>query len=197
MGAREVMSISIVKGSLLDAHVDAIVNPANLFLRNGAGLARIIDKAARGDQNGRNYTLTPSQREYERQLSKVPTISTGNVAVTSAGVLPFRGIIHAVGPVWTDGSYCEGPLLHRVHERICEEAISRGWQSVGIPAISCGLFRFPAERAAPYAVAGVLHALAQQDLAVSGRELDVRFYLMEDGHVSAWTKALDNPALRP
>lgn len=188
------MSISVLRGSLLDADTDAIVNPANLFLRHGAGLARIIANAAApsAPADSERYRIGQAWQAEQRA---VPTITTGNVAVTSAGCLPHKGIIHAVGPVWEDGTYGEGFLLLRVHQRACEEAISRGWTSVAFPAISCGLFRFPADKAAPYAVAGVMHALADQDLAVSGRELDVRFYLMEAEHVSAWTKALDNPAV--
>lgn len=182
------MSITIHRGSLLDADTDAIVNPANLFLRNGAGLARIIETAALkvpvSAQTGKSYPEAAERaRKYRGEVNSVPTISTGNVAVTSAGCLPHKGIIHAVGPVWTDGTYGEGYALLRAHERACEEAEKRGW-SIGFPAISCGLFRFPADKAAPYALAGVSRH------SICG--LDVRFYLMEDAHVSAWAEALDN-----
>lgn len=185
------MSITIHRGSLLEADTDCIVNPANLFLRHGAGLAKIIADAARGPaprnpgMDERSWHSRSRQTaiaaEWDAEQRKVPTIATGNVAVTSAGVLPFKGIIHAVGPVWEDGTFGEGFLLARVHERACEAASQRGWTSIAFPAISCGLFRFPAEKAAPYAISGVK----------AFDFLDVRFYLVEDAHVSAWTTALD------
>lgn len=179
------MSITIVQGDLLKQPVDAIVNPANLFLRHGAGLARKIADAATYLPNVTVDDEWLAQSRKVRQWEdeqRVPTIPTGGVHVTSAGVLPFKGVIHAVGPVWGGGKFLEEDLLEIVHENICDATQDRGWKSIAIPAISCGLFRFPVEKAAPIAVA----------VATWDWDLDITFALFEDEHFYAYADAALN-----
>lgn len=187
------MSIAIAEGSILDFKGDAIVNPANGFLMHGAGLARVIDRAARNawtpqgvvnmsvaDIKARVAEDVEKIRAYVSDHQRTPTIATGNVAVTSAGVLPYKGIIHAVGPVWNGGRFCEAALLASAHAEAVAAAHARSWESVAFPAISCGLFGYPVERAAKIAVEAVLFA--------SLFDVDVTFYPF--GFEAEYTRAL-------
>lgn len=158
------MSIDIRSGSILDFEGDCIVNPANSFLHHGAGLAHIIANAAAPRVPGAAYLddTEPGRAKqraaslgWRAEQSQHPLIPTGSVGVTSAGALPYKGIIHAVGPIWGGGQFCEATLLTSVHEEACAAAHERGWCSIAFPAISCGIFGFPVYKAAALAVAAV------------------------------------------
>lgn len=174
--------IRVMRGDLLAQPVDCIVNPANGFLRHGAGLARVIDQAAQG--YGRRWDADPQKigqwNGDHRDARRGGPIATGAVHVTSAGCLPFKGVVHAVGPVWGGGKLHELDLLQAVHVNACEAALAHGWESIGFPAISCGLFRFPVRYAAPIAL-GVANDYKSR--------LQVTFALFEDEHYSAYTDA--------
>jgi O-acetyl-ADP-ribose deacetylase (regulator of RNase III) len=150
------MSIEIREGSILDFEGDAIVNPANCFMNHGAGLARIIANAAQpygARLHAQNACADPESEvgrayRWQQEHDSPGLTATGNVRVTSAGVLPFKGIIHAVGPIWNGGTFMEADLLDRLTERILEVSLERGWKSVALPAISCGIFGFPVDLAA-------------------------------------------------
>jgi O-acetyl-ADP-ribose deacetylase (regulator of RNase III) len=147
------VSIEIREGSILDFEGDCVVNPANSFMRHGAGLARIIADAAQSvgysAQTGKpDPARFAAARAFRAENAAVSLTATGNVAVTSAGVLPFKGIVHAVGPIWNGGAYHEAELLERVVDRALAEALDREWRTIALPAISCGIFGFPVDRAA-------------------------------------------------
>jgi O-acetyl-ADP-ribose deacetylase (regulator of RNase III) len=74
--------------------------------------------------------------------------------------LPARHVIHAVGPVWHGGTNREDELLASCYRRALELCQANALSSVAFPAISTGVYRFPAERAAGIAVATVAEALA-------------------------------------
>ena len=175
-----------MQDDLLAQPVDCIVNPANGFLRHGAGLAKLIARGAApsepaGSLDARQTpVLTDAAKAWWRE-QHVPTIATGDVHVTSAGALPFKGIIHAVGPVWKDGSLCEKALLASAHDNALAAAAERGWKSIAFPAISCGLFRFPVEIAAPIALKSAQGFRDQFET--------ITFALFEDSHFAAWRRA--------
>ena len=83
-----------------------------------------------------------------------------------------RWVVHAVGPVWRGGSADERELLASAHRRALEVAAELGARSVAFPAISCGIYGFPAELAAPIAVGAARHALNRFD--------EIRFVLFDD-----------------
>ena len=74
--------------------------------------------------------------------------------------MPARHVIHAVGPVWHGGSQGEDELLASCYRRAIELCQANDLASVAFPAISTGVYRFPADRAAGIAVATVVAALA-------------------------------------
>lgn len=176
----------IVQTDILTVEADAIVNPANSFLRHGGGLAKVIADAAAPPASLSFHEPTKSQadidfaRNWREEQVYHPNIPTGGVGVTSAGALPYKGIIHAVGPIWGGGGYHEESLLARTHLDAFEMCIEKNWKSVVVPAISCGIFGFPVERASRVAV---LCADAYDDV------LDITFALFSQEHYDAYIAA--------
>ncbi|MGD9697096.1 MAG: macro domain-containing protein [Thermoleophilia bacterium] len=140
------MAIEFIVGDLLAQPVDAVVNAANESLMHGGGIAAVIARAA-----------GPRLDEQSRAIGHVPT---GDAAVTTAGDLPQRAVIHAVGPVWRGGDAGEPRLLASCHGAVVARAAEHGLATVALPAISTGIFGYPLDRAAPVAVSAIAEALA-------------------------------------
>jgi O-acetyl-ADP-ribose deacetylase len=85
---------------------------------------------------------------------------TGDAKITSGYRLPARHVIHAVGPVWHGGGHGEDDALASCYRRALEICQAHNLSSIAFPAISTGVYRFPADRAARIAVAAALDALA-------------------------------------
>ena len=85
---------------------------------------------------------------------------TGDAKITKGYRLPARHVIHTVGPVWNGGTLGEDDLLASCYRRSIELCQKHGLASVAFPAISTGIYRFPAERAAGIAVQTVVDTLA-------------------------------------
>jgi O-acetyl-ADP-ribose deacetylase len=121
----------VVRGNLLEERVDAIVNAANGHLAHGGGVAGIIARAA-----------GPAlQEESERIVRSRGPLPTGSAVVTTAGKLPFKGVIHAVGPRHGEGD--EERKLFQALNAAFGCAHERGWSSVSFPAVSSGIFAVP------------------------------------------------------
>lgn len=172
--------MNIIQGSILDFDGDAIVNPANSFLRHGAGLAKVIANAA-APKGARGTTA------WWREQFSHPLIPTGGVGVTSAGRLPYNGIIHAVGPIWGGGAYHEAELLASAYSLACHRAFQRGWKRIAFPAISCGIFGYPVEKAATVAIT--------EASAWAHFDVECNFYLFGDEHFAAYQEAAGNKPL--
>ena len=84
---------------------------------------------------------------------------TGNAKITKGYRLKATHVIHTVGPVWNGGRLGEDGLLASCYRRSIEICQTNGLASVAFPAISTGIYRFPADRAAGIAVATVVDAL--------------------------------------
>ena len=119
-----------MRGNLLDEPVDAIVNAANGHLAHGGGVAGIISRAAGPELD----------RESSLLIQKNGPLPTGSAVVTTAGKLPFKGVIHAVGPRYGEGD--EEAKLVRALQAAFGLAAQRGW-SLAFPAVSSGIFAVP------------------------------------------------------
>lgn len=126
--------------------VDALVNAANSALAGGGGVDGAIHRAA--------------GPELLKACRAIGSCATGDAVLTPGFELRARWVIHAVGPVWTDGSAGEDELLASCYRRAIELAAQAGATSVAFPAISTGVYRFPSDRAAAIAVRTVQAALA-------------------------------------
>jgi putative ATPase len=123
--------IKVVQGDITQEEADAIVNAANERLAHGGGVAGAIVR--RG-----GHEIQEESRQWVREHGPVPT---GGAAITGAGRLRARYVIHAVGPVWGTGN--EEALLASAVRSALALADERGLASVSLPAISTGVFGFP------------------------------------------------------
>jgi len=130
--------VRIVYGDLTAERVDAIVNAANEQLAHGGGVAGAISRKG-------GPTI---QAESDRWVREHGTVHTGTAAITGAGNLPCRYVIHAVGPVWHGGGHGEDGLLASAVRSALEMADRRSLASISLPAISAGIFGFPRDRCA-------------------------------------------------
>lgn len=84
---------------------------------------------------------------------------TGDAKITKGYQLPAKHVIHAVGPVWHGGGAGEDAALASCYRRALELCRAHGLASIAFPAISTGVYRFPAELAAAIAVRSTIEAL--------------------------------------
>lgn len=120
-------TLQAVLGDMTTEQVDAIVNAANSNLAHLGGLAEAI--VDRGGQI------------IQTESTRLAPVAVGEAAVTSAGDLPCRWVIHAVGPIWGSGD--EEASLRSAVSSSLDQASALGAASVALPAISTGIFGFP------------------------------------------------------
>jgi O-acetyl-ADP-ribose deacetylase (regulator of RNase III) len=130
--------IAFVVGDLTEQRVDAVVNAANSSLLGGGGVDGAIHRAG--------------GPEILAECRLLGGCETGDAKATTGGRLPARFVVHAVGPVWRGGEEGEPELLASAHRRALEVARDLGARTIAFPAISCGIYGYPAELAAPVAV---------------------------------------------
>jgi putative ATPase len=128
--------IKVRKNDITDEPVDAIVNPANEHLTNGAGAAKAIEDGA-----GAEY-----RKECDQYLQRHGSLPTGQAMVTSGGNLPCRYVINVVGPCCQkkqEDINKECKQLQSVVKNILRLTLEHDFKSVCILAVSTGLFHFP------------------------------------------------------
>lgn len=129
-------TVRALRGDLTTLQVDAVVNAANEQLRHGGGVAAALARAG-----------GPAvQAESDDWVAEHGPVGPGQAAVTTAGDLPARCIVHVVGPRYREGQDNEGRLRQAVRAAL-DAARAAEATSVALPAISAGVFGYPPEEA--------------------------------------------------
>jgi O-acetyl-ADP-ribose deacetylase (regulator of RNase III) len=137
--------LEVVIADITTLRLDAIVNAANETLLGGRGVDGAIHRAAGPDLVGECATLGGCE--------------TGSAKITRGYRLPATHVIHAVGPVWHGGGRREDDLLASCYRTALNLAAERRLRSIAFPAISTGVYGFPADRAARIAIGTVVSEL--------------------------------------
>jgi len=137
--------LRILQADITTLDVDAIVNAANVALMPGGGVCGAIHRAA--------------GQELVEACREVGPCPTGEARLTPGFKLKARWVIHAVGPVWMNGTQDEDRLLAACYRSALSLAERHEMTEVAFPAISTGTFSFPLPRATTIALREIGAAL--------------------------------------
>jgi O-acetyl-ADP-ribose deacetylase (regulator of RNase III) len=147
------VSIEVLEADITTLPLAAIVNAANETLMGGGGVDGAIHRAAGPE-------LVVACRAIPEVAPGV-RCPTGEARITPGFRLPARFVVHTVGPVWRGGRDREPELLASCYRCSLELAAKNGVESIAFPAISCGVYAYPIERAVTIAVREVRAWLAR------------------------------------
>ena len=165
------MRITLVRGDITEQDVDAVVNAANGGLMGGGGVDGALLRAG-GQQQ------LDARRELRDRIGSLPV---GQAAVTDAGDLPARWVIHVVGPVWRPNEN-RSHLLASCYREALRVADEVGARTVAFPAVSAGIYGWPMASAADIAISTVRET--------ETNVVEARFVLFSDDAYTEFSRAL-------
>ena len=172
--------IQLSQGDITQLSVDAIVNGANSHLVPGGGVSSAIHR----------FGGPEIDNECAGWLDANGLVKPGTAAITTAGDLHARCVIHAVGPVWIGGIADEATVLADTYRAAVQLADDRGLTSMAVPSISTGVFGYPMDQAAPVAIGALREALK------SSRSVkDVTMVLFDQTAYDTYEQALQESEL--
>lgn len=161
-------------GDITEQSTDAIVNAANSSLMGGGGVDGAIHRA------GGPAIL----EECRKIVARDGHLPPGEAVQTTGGRLPAAFVIHTVGPIWRDGMQGESGILANAYRNSMRLADRLGLHSVALPAISTGVYGYPAQAAAAVAVSTVI-----DELGTARRVHEARFVLYSPEMLSIFLQA--------
>lgn len=173
-------TLELCQGDITLQQVDAVVNAANSRLAGGGGVDGAIHR------RGGPEIMRETEARYPEGCP------TGSAVISTGGQLAAKYVIHAVGPVWSGGRRGEPESLAGAYRRCLELAVEHNCDSVAMPALSTGAYRFPIDQAARIALSTAIEFLRNH-----GRPALVRFVLFDAGAYGAFAAALDELMQEP
>ena len=170
-------TIELCQGDITLQQVDSIVNAANSRLAGGGGVDGAIHR------RGGRAIMQDTDARYPDGCP------TGSAVISTGGNLPAKYVIHAVGPVWSGGQRGEAGQLAGAYRRSLELAIEHDCQSIAMPALSTGAYRYPMDQAAR-----VASSTAIEFLQAHRRPGLIRFVLFDAAAYGAFAAALETLA---
>jgi O-acetyl-ADP-ribose deacetylase (regulator of RNase III) len=170
--------LRLVQGDITREPVDAIVNAANSSLMGGGGVDGAIHRAG-------GPAILAECKAIVQQQGRLPT---GQAAITTAGRMPSKHVVHTVGPVWHGGTSGEDALLADAYRNSLALAAAHGCRTVAFPSISTGAYGFPIERAARIALRTLIAEMPKHDLD------EARMVLFGAQDLAVYEVALDEVA---
>jgi O-acetyl-ADP-ribose deacetylase len=171
------MPITLVTADLTRLALDAIVNAANPGLLGGGGVDGAIHQAA-------GPALLAACRAIP-EVSPGVRCPTGAARITPGFSLPARYVIHTVGPIWHGGHHGEASDLANCYRASTALAIEHDLNSIGFPAISCGVYGYPPDQAAEVAIATL------RDVLSAHPKLDVQLCCFDDRMTAIWRRVFN------
>lgn len=166
-------TVRLVHGDITEQTVDAIVNAANSSLLGGSGVDGAIHR------KGGPAIMAECQKIRAAQGG----CPTGSAVATTAGDLPAKWVVHAVGPVWRGGNHSEFVDLEHAYWRSLELAAELGARTVAFPSLSTGAYGFPIDRAAQVALVTLARYASEHADAFD----EVRMVLFSEADLGVYT----------
>ena len=163
--------MEVVRADITRLAVDAIVNAANSSLLGGGGVDGAIHRTA--------------GPELLQECRLLGGCKTGDAKITSGYRLPAKYVIHTVGPIWRGGATGEPQALASCYTSSLTLAAEHGIKTIAFPAISCGVYGYPAGKAAEIAIRTTIEYLSS-DPSIE----QVKFVCFEEAILEAYNHAL-------
>lgn len=165
------LKLQIIQGDITaQADIDAAVNAANAGLKAGSGVCGAV--------------LAAGGESIFEECEVIGHCPIGGAAVTGAGEMPNKIIVHAVGPIYHQYTPMGAQaLLESAHIEAINAAAIAGCSSIAFPALSCGIYGYPIDEAAPVALESAAEAALNAGLST------VRFVLFSDADYATFKQA--------
>ncbi len=171
-------TVRLVRGDITNMATDAIVNAANSSLMGGGGVDGAIHR------KGGSQILEECKNIRAKQWPA--GLPTGKAAITSAGNLKAKRVIHTVGPVWHGGTRGEPELLAQAYLNSLQTAVADGLKTVAFPSISTGAYGYPIRDASRIALKTVKTFLEHE-----GTLSEVVFVLFSEPDLKVYADAAE------
>ncbi|WP_068807677.1 O-acetyl-ADP-ribose deacetylase [Thauera phenolivorans] len=170
--------VLVMVGDLTEQKVDAIVNAANSGLLGGGGVDGAIHR--------RGGPAILAECSEIRRTTHPDGLSAGEAVITTGGALPARHVVHTVGPVYGQEDGAEEGLLASCYRKALGRAREHGLKTLAFPAISTGIFGYPAD-----AAARVVSRTLQDELAGERQLEEVRLVFFDREQAETFLAAAD------
>jgi O-acetyl-ADP-ribose deacetylase (regulator of RNase III) len=148
------MPFKIIHGDITKQKADAIVNAANIDLRQGNGVCGAI-------------FATAGAKNLQAACKKLAPIKTSEAVITPGFNIPAKYIIHAAGPIYRGGGHGEEKLLRDTYTNALKCAVENGCKSVAFSLISGGIYGYPKDEALAVAKSAIQEFIQNHDIDVT------------------------------